>query len=232
MSSYYREQGFSSRKRFLRRLRYIWALLLLSLIVVGGFFAYDAINQNKQSNIPSAESKAETSFIDANIQLVTNSYYQFQSPKAWKAIANESRSNHFLYRQYNGPLLEQELVIDINQETEVPLTQVQITRVLPVNVSASGKLTPDGSVSPHCEEVIKPKKSGYALSTTFKNVNFDCNPSTSNYFVVVGLVGGSDSMMLPRPNGSKARYNITYKNLTAQPSIGDLDNIIETFETR
>jgi hypothetical protein len=39
-------------------------------------------------------------------------------------------------------------------------------------------------------------------------------------------------MQLPRPDGSKATYSITYKNLTAQPTAGDFDNIVETFETR
>jgi uncharacterized membrane protein YebE (DUF533 family) len=74
MSSYYREQGFHSRKRFLRRLRYVWALFILGLLVGGGFFAYDAYRQNKQSDTPSAESKAETSLIVANTQLQSSPF--------------------------------------------------------------------------------------------------------------------------------------------------------------
>jgi hypothetical protein len=232
MSSYYREQGFHSRKRFLRRLRYVWALFILGLLVGGGFFAYDAYRQNKQSDTPSAESKAETSLIVANTQLQSSPYFQFQSPKNWKAIANESRSNHFVYRQYNGPLIEQELVVDINREVSDVLALTQTTYVLPVTVNASGRLTPSGTVSPHCKDIILPLKSNNPVATTYKNVKFNCNPQSSNYIGVVGLVGGTSSMQLPRPDGSKATYSITYKNLTAQPTAGDFDNIVETFETR
>lgn len=232
MSSYYREQGFHSRKRFLRRLRLIWGLFILGLLIGGGFFAYDAYQQSKQSNIPSAESKAETSLIVANSQLVTSPYFQFQSPKNWKAIANESRSNHFVYRQYNGPLIEQELVIDINQDTTEVLALTQTSRVLPVTVSSSGKLTPSGSISPHCSEIIKPLKSANPVNATYKNVKFNCNPQTTRFIAVVGLVGGTNYMALPRPTQEIARYVITYKNLTAQPTAGDFDNIVETFETR
>jgi hypothetical protein len=232
MSSYYREQGFHSRKRFLRRLRYVWGLLILGILIGGGFFAYDAYQQNKQSDTPSQESKAVTSLIVSNTQLQSSAYFQFQSPKNWKAIANESRSNHFVYRQYNGPLIEQEFVVDINRDVAEVLALTQTTYVLPVTVSASGQLKPSGAVSPHCSEIIKPLKSNNPVLATYKNVKFNCNPQSSNYIGVVGLVGGTNSMLLPRPDGSKATYNITYKNLTAQPTAGDFDNIMETFETR
>lgn len=232
MSSYYREQGFHSRKRFLRRLRYVWALILVGLLVGLGLFVYDAIMQARQSDTASKESKAETSLVVADSQLQSSPYFQFQSPKNWRAIANESRSNHFVYRQYNGPLIQQEFVVDINRDTPEPLASTLITRVLPVTVTASGKLNPTGPISPHCSEIIKPATARNQLIVTYKTVKFGCNPQASNYYAVVGLAGGTDTMPLKRPSGTTATYNITYKNLTAQPTAGDFDNIIETFETR
>lgn len=232
MSSYYREQGFHSRKRFLRRLRYIWGLFILGLLVGGGFFAYDAYNQNKQGDVPSRESNAVTSLIATDTQLQSSPYFQFQSPKKWRAISNETRSNHFVYRQYNGPLIEQELVVDINKEIPEVLALTQTTRVLPVTVSSSGKLSSSGTISDHCKTLFKDPVPRNPLVATYKNVKFNCNPDTSNFYAVAGLVNGTSSMVLPRPSGSSAMYNITYKNLTAQPSVGDFDNIIETFETR
>jgi hypothetical protein len=231
MSSYYREQGFSSRKRFLRRLRYIWALLLLSLVVVGGFFAYDAIAQNKKSDQASKESNTVTSLIVSNTQLQSSPYFQFQSPKNWRVIANESRSNHFVYRQYNGPLLEQELTVDINRDTPEVLALTLNTRVMPVTVTQPGKLTPTSSnPSDHCKEAAKQSRN--PIVVTYKGVTFNCNPTASNFIVLVGIVGGTDNLVLSRPSGGKATYNIVYKNLTAQPTAGDLDDMIETFETR
>ncbi len=232
MSSYYREQGFHSRKRFLRKLRYVWALIIFGLLVGGGFFAYDIIANNNKSEEASNESKAVTSLIVADTQLQSSPYFQFQTSKKWRAIANESRSNHFVYRQYNGPLIEQDLTIDINQESPVTLDAAQTSRVLPVTASKSGKLTPKGTVSDHCRTGLKPNSSRHTLVLTFKEVTFICNPDTSNYVAVAGLVGGTDAMVLSRPGGGTATYRITYRNLTAQPTAGDFDNIVETFETR
>lgn len=231
MSSYYREQGYGGRKQILRRLRYVWLLVVLCLLVGAFLVGYDLYKQAKNDS-PSKESNAETSVIVANTQLISTPYFQFQSPKKWKAIANESRSNHFVYRQYNGPLIEQELVVDINRDAVEVLALVQTSRVLPVTVNTIGKLTPQGSISPHCREVIKPAVSNNPIATAYKNAKFSCNPQASSYIAVVSLVGGSDNMSLPRPSGTKAVYNITYKNLTAQATVGDFDNIVETFETR
>ena len=231
MSSYYREQGYGSRKQFLRHIKFVWLLLVVGLLAAGGFFAYDAFRQTQQSNQPSAESKTESSLIVADTQVITTPYFQFQTSKKWKTIANESRANHFVYREYNGSLVEQELVVDINSGATQALANVLVTRVLPVTVSGTGKLASSG-ISPTCSDIIKPAKSNYALMAKYKNVTFACNPQTTNYYVVVGLVGGTDAMKLPRPDGSMATYNISYKNITAQPGVGDLDNIIDTFETR
>lgn len=232
MSSYYREQGFHSRKRFLRRLRYVWALILVGALVGAGFFIYDVIANRKKSDEASKASSAVTSLVVTGTQLQSSPYFQFQSPKNWKAIANESRSNHFVYRQYNGPLIEQELVIDINRETPEVLALVLTTRVLPVNASQTGKLTLVGQLSDHCKNALKPGGIRNPLAVKYKDVTFNCNPDTTNFIAVVGLVGGTDSMLLKRPSGGTVTYNIVYKNLTAQPTAGDFDNIIETFEAR
>lgn len=232
MSSYYREQGFHSRKRYLRRLRYVWALILVGLLVAGCFFAYDVITNRKKSDEASKESTAVTSLVVADTQLQSSPYFQFQSSRNWRAIANESRSNHFVYRQYNGPLIEQDLTIDINRGTPEVLALVQTTRVLPVKASQTGKLTLVGLISDHCKSAFKPGGIRNPSVITYKEVKFSCNPDTTNYIAVVGLVGGTDTMVLNRPSGGTATYNIMYRNLTAQPTGGDMDNIIKTFETR
>ncbi len=182
--------------------------------------------------MPSSASKAETSVIVTDNQRMSSAYFQFQTGKKWKAIASETRANHFVYRQFNGSLVEQELTVDINNDTTGALANSLITHGLPVTVSSLGKLTPSASVSPHCRDIIKPAVSNNPLVVTYKTMTFACNPQTTTYFVVVGLAGGTNVMSLPRPDGSKATYNITYKNVTAGGGSGDLENIISTFETR
>ena len=63
-------------------------------------------------------------------------------------------------------------------------------------------------------------------------VTFGCNPDSTNYTVVVGLIGGTNDMELTRPDSSKASYRLTYQNVTAQPNSRDVINMVETFETR
>lgn len=231
MSSYYREQGFHSRKRLLRKLRYMWALLLLAVLIAGGLFIYDAVRQAKRADEASSPSTAVTSLVVANTQLQASAYFQFQSPKNWRAIANESRANHFVYRKYNGSLVEQEFVVDINRDSAQPLALVQTTHVLPVKISQNGKFTPNGNTSDHCKHAFKPDSKTQQI-ITYRQVTFACSPDNTNYIAVVGVVGGTDSMLLTRPDGNKATYNVTFKNLTAQPTSGDFENIVETFEVR
>ena len=232
MSSYYREQGYGNRNRFLRHIKFVWLLLVVGLLAVIGFFAYDAFMQSRQSDQPSVESKTETSLITTDSQLITTPYFQFQAAKKWRAIANETRSNHFVYRYYNGPLVEQEFVVDINSTTQEAVVNTLVTRAQPVTVTAAGRLVLSGAISPHCKDVIKPATTAEPLVASYKNAKFGCSPRASNYFAVASLVGGSESMQLPRPDGTKAVYNIRYKNITAQPDAGDFDNILQTFETR
>lgn len=232
MSSYYREQGFHSRKRLLRRLRYLWALFLLALLVTGGLFAYDAYRQSKLADEASKASTPVTSWVVSDTQLQTSPYFQFQSSKKWRPVANESRPDHFVYRQYNSSLIEQELIIDINRGTQEVLPLVQTTRVLPVKIERGSKLVPSGSVSEHCKKGVKPEQGRNPLVISYKEVKFACNPDGTNFFVVVGVVGGTNSIGLTRTDGSKATYNITYKNLTAQPTSGDFEHMMETFEAR
>lgn len=232
MSNYYREEGYHSRKRLLRRLRFFALIVLLVALIGIGFFVLDVFNQNKASNTESNSTTPVTSTIVAETDIQTTPYFQFQASSKWKAIANETRDSHYVYRQFNGPLVEQELTIDINNTTPIPLALVQTTRVLPVRASESGNLTPEGSVSDHCLKAAKKGTEKTQQPVTMLQVTFDCNPDSTSYIVDVGIIGGTPNFTLPRPNGTSAKYKITYRNVSALPNARDIVSIIKTFETR
>lgn len=231
MSSYYRDQGFYSRRPLYRHLKLVFWLIVISIVALGGFFAWDLYKQS-QTDTSSKLSAPINSTVVSSSSIQTTKFFQFQVPKRWRAIANETSEGHYVYRQYNGPLVEQELTIEVNGQSSEVLALVQTTNVLPVTVSDKGNLQPQGEVSEHCKKYVKPPGARNPQIVVFNKVSFACSPDSTRAIAVVGLVGGNTTMKLPRPDGTTASYNITYNNLTAVPSFRDLKNIVETFETR
>lgn len=232
MSNYYREQGYHSRKRLLRRLRYV-VLAFLVLVLAGiGFLAYDVYRESVASVTPSDPTKAVTSTIATGTEIQSTPYFQFQTSEKWRAIANETKDGHYVYRQYSGPLVEQEFVVDVNRVGEEVLALVQTTRVLPVSATETGNLKLEGNVSDHCKKSV-PKETDHTQQIVkISQVSFACNPDSTNYIVVIGVIGGTNVITLPRLNGTTATYKLTYKNVSAQPNARDLDDMVETFEAR
>lgn len=233
MSDYYREQGFRSRKRIVRRLRFFVILLLIAVLIGVGFVAYDIYRQSQQSDTATNSTAPVTSTIVSNATVQASKYFQFRSPTKWRPISNETRDGYYVYRQFNGTLPEQELIIEVNSPAQEALDAVRTTHVLPITVTSAGALVPDaGGVSEHCKKFVKPGTQGTEQIVTFKKVSFACAGDNTAYIVVVGLVGGNTHLQLARPNGATAIYKITYKNLMFSQTSRDLTNIIETFETR
>lgn len=231
MPSYYRQQGVSRSKRILHKLRYVALVVLVAVLGGIGFLVYDVWRQTSSADTPTQETTAVTSTIAANSEIQSSPYFQFQTSKKWRSIANETREGHYVYRQYNGPLVEQEFIVDVNPISTEALALTQTTRVLAARVSDSGALKPEGAVSEHCKKSVKAGDRSPQI-VKMNQVSFACNPDSTSYTVVVGLVGGTNDMNLTRPDGTKAVYRLTYQNVTAQPTARDVDNIVETFETR
>ncbi len=231
MSTYYREQGYSSRRHIWQKLRFVFYLFLVVAIAVIGFFVFDIYRQSKASDTPSASTTPVTSTITADSQVMRSQYFQFRTSNKWRAITSETKEDHYVYRQFNGPLVEQELVVDVNRDINEVLALVQTTRVLPVRINPNGTMQPGQEVSDHCLKAV-PKDSKQQQIVKYREVTFACSPDGRSYVVVVGEVGGTTALALQRPSGQKSTYRITYKNVTANPSSRDLINMIESFESR
>lgn len=232
MAKYYRQQGETKQRKILRVVRPIMLVVFLGALFVVGYFVYDIFRQQWASDTSSHLSKATTSTIATNIKVQTSPYFQFQTTEKWRAIANETRDGHYVYREFKGQVVDQELVIDVNNSLPDVLDNTLISRVLPVEVSTQGALTIAKDDLTHCRKFVKPGSERDQQLIVYNNVTFPCNPDSTNYEAVVGLVGGNNLMTLPRPDGTTAKYRITYRNFSAQQTSGDFVSMIRTFETR
>lgn len=232
MAKYYRQQGETKQRKLLRYVRPIVLLVFLGMLFIAGYFLYDIFLQHDAAETPSELTKATSSNISSNVKIQSSPYFQFQTTERWRAIANETRGGHYVYRGFKGQVVDQEIVIDVNNQLPDVLDNTLVTRVLPVSVSSQGALTVVQDELAHCKKLVKSGNTKEQQLVVFNNVTFPCNPDSVRFEVVVGIVGGTNAMKLPRPDGSTAVYKITYKNLSAQQTAGDLVSIIKTFETR
>lgn len=103
--------------------------------------------------------------------------------------------------------------------------------MLPVEVGPIRQLVP-GQISENCRKAVPPGNKAVKLTVTMNGVKFLCHPDSNSYIVAVGLKDGESPMKLRRPDGGTATYGIIYRNVTANPDIHDLQEILNTFQLR
>lgn len=232
MSTHYREHDSRGHRRLRRFLRVVFWLILVVVLLGLGLLAWDIYSQAKESDEGSQLSKPISSTVASNTVTHTTSYFQFEAPTKWRAIQAETKEGYYVYRQLNGQLVEQELIITVNDQSQEVLALVQTTRVLPVSATNTGSLNVTDEVSDHCRKSVKPGTEKIPQIITLKRTTFACNPDSTDFIVVAGQVGKTSTMILPRPGEKSAPYRITYRSLSALPTARDFINIIKTFETR
>lgn len=229
MSKYYRQEGVPKRRKVLSFLRGVLFFLLLAALVGISLFIYDLFNQDGEGQTSSETTRAVSTTIGTGFQTQQTPYYKIETPNKWKAITAESKDGHYVYRQMNGSLVEQDLVIEVNNSAQVVLATTHINRVVPIIVNNEGGIDIVNTALDHCKKVAPDVKNPKLV--TMDRVTFPCSPDSRGYEVVVGLVNGTNIMTLPRPDGSVAVYKITYRNLKANESPQDLLSILKTFQT-
>ena len=232
MAKYYRQQGETKQRKILRIVRPIMLIIFTGSVIGLGYFVYDIFRQEGASEVSSEPTTATTSTITSNIKIQTSPYFQFQTTEKWRTIANETREGHYVYRGFKGQVVDQELVIDVNNQIPEVLATTLVNRVLVVSAGSQGTLNVADDKLIHCKKIVKPGTEKDQQYVNYSQTTFPCNPDSTSYQVVVALAGGNNIMKLPRPDGSVASYKISYRNLSAQETPGDLVCMIKTFTTR
>lgn len=228
MSRYYHGTSYHHQRRFIKRVKRLIVTLLLVLLLVGLVLLVDARKETKQATTPSAPTQETSVSYAPSSQIFRTQYFQFQTDKSWKQVQNESTGNRFVYRSFRGTLVEHELTIYIN---EAAANLPESAYVLPVEPGPNNQLVA-GKVSDNCRKAVPPNNKQISVIVTLSEVRFLCHPDSNNYIVTVGLKNGGAPMKLKRAGGSIATYGIIYRNVTANPDAYELQQILNTFQTR
>lgn len=229
MAKYYRHQGETRKRKALRIVRPIILLIFVGTITGVGFFVYDIFRQQGDAETSSALTKPTGTVVDSG-QTQQTPYFQLKLPSKWRAVTAESKNNIYVYRQFKGSLVEQDLTIEVNNSSQVIVATTKISRVMPIIAGTGGSIDIVNTALDHCKKVTPTALD--AKLVTMDRVTFPCNPGSQTYEIVVGVVGGSNIMTLPRPDGSVATYKIHYRNLTFSPNPQDFLAIMKSFETK
>ena len=170
--------------------------------------------------------------LNDSVNLFSSPYFQFQADDTWKEVTSEETSTHFVYRSYKSTLVVRDIMFDVNRSKPEAVPLVRTTHIYPVTVDGSGKLVSQGGASEHCNTLMPKNSPQVPTSVVQHQVSFICNPDAVIYQVVVGLIGGSTNISIPRPSGGNATYTITYRDLTINSTDAALRTILDTFQTR
>ncbi len=205
-----------------RLLKLLSGLLVIGLFIVAYIF-FDSRRQNADQPQPLTQ---KTHTVQARLATVMNSSsFQFQAPKDWVEVPNETTTSRFVYRRYNGHLIEKELRIYV----DTPIDQVKAARVLPVTIQ--GQKLVATAVSEPCRQA--PWFTNHALmpdTVSWQKVRFLCDAESSDYSVIIGQIGGSSVLPIQRATGAVGYYSMLYRDLSADQKPDDVQNIIQSFQ--
>lgn len=231
MYRYKYDKSYHHKSRKARHGVFLASVVTIIAIGAAGFIGYDVLHQTYNKQAP--QSRTNYSSVQGDsVNQFSSPYFQFQTNDKWKEATNEEREGHYVYRSYKGTLVEHDLVIDINNKTPVAVPNVRTTNVYPVTIDPSGRLIAQGGAGDHCKTLMPKNSPNVPTLVKERQVSFVCTPDAILYQVVVGLVGGTTDIPIPRPSGGSAVYTIVYRDLTISPTEADLRGIIESFQTR
>lgn len=165
----------------------------------------------------------------ANIDVYRTEYFQFQAPESWVEVASETTNKRFVYVKNSGSLITQRLMVIVDRPETNREADVQIDRVLPITLDSNNRFNPAVSVSDHCENSWPGGLPRNPSRITHEGVSFVCTPDSRQYNVVIGEVGGDESISATTSDGRQVTIYVVYSDLTAYPSPGDIYNIISSF---
>ncbi|MCA9324404.1 hypothetical protein KC992_04880 [Candidatus Saccharibacteria bacterium] len=214
----------SKRARRLKKFS-IASVVLVFVISAGVGIDWLITKYRPQDSIQSVESTATVQ--SSTINIFRNQYFQFQADRTWVEVPEQSTDTKFVFSSLNGPLVEHQLTVYVNEPAPAKLAA---TRVLPVELNR-GRFKQIASIDKHCNNDESGLKNEPKV-ITFNQVTFNCDMGSNVYKVFVGIIGGTNSIAAIRPDGSTATYTIVYDDLRYIPSANQIESIVETFQIR
>ncbi len=174
-------------------------------------------------------SSVQTSTFKPTTNIFRTPFFQFQADETWDADADATKDGvRYVYRAFRGPLIEQDLVIEINPTSKT----LDSTRIQSVAAETDGTLRLSYPLSDHCDTDLPDKDKDREQELVINKVTFMCDADDTIFDALVGLEDGTPYMLLTRPDDSQAMYTIYYRDLRALPTGSALRGIIQSFQTR
>ncbi len=231
MYRYKYDKSYHHKSRRARRTTVL--AVFVSILVVGaaGYIGYDVLRQVFTKQAPVSRSNYSSVQGDS-VNLFSSPYFQFQADDTWKEVTSEETPTHFVYRSFKSTLVARDIMFDVNPTKAEAIPLVRTTHIYPVTIDGSGKLVSQRGAGDHCNTLMPKNSPRVPTPVVQQQVSFICNPDAVIYQVVVGLIGGSTNISIPRPSGGKAIYMITYRDLTINSTDAPLRTILDSFQTR
>jgi hypothetical protein len=202
---------------------------MVLFLIGSGVLLFDVLKQMLSPDI-TASTASVSSVQSATITVFRTPYFQFQADKSWREVSvSDSGPDKFVYRSYNGLLVQHELIVEVNRDRPVILDNTQTTRVLPVVITEDHVLSTLGEISPHCQTLV-PKNDRAQQFVSYENTSFPCNPDGLGFVVVVATKDSGTVIRNAASDGSIRSYQITYRDSTSTPTGRPLASIVNTFQ--
>lgn len=212
-----------------RRIKKLSLVILVIFLFIIGFIIFDWI-KNSLNNETTVGNSSEATVRSASINIFRTPYFQFQTDKTWRAINEASTDNRrYVYRSYEDILVQHELIVEVDSVEREVLANTQAAYVLPVEI-VTNTLKSVGSISPHCKTIINNENDRKQRYINYKETEFPCNPDSSVFVVVAGLIGGNEVIEYDTASDAKRTLKITYRDSTFSPTGRPLSSIINSFQ--
>lgn len=224
MSTHYSFRNYRRHVRIRRLVRVLFVVLIICLIAVT--WAVSAYILGGPEDTEPVTSDATARVQEPSTEVFRTAYFQFQSGDEWAEDAgSSSQSGVYIYRAYQGSLIQQDLTIYVNPEVPAPKT----THLQPVVIGEDGLLDSVGSLDTHCKSSL-PAGEKNPRQTVFQGVTMMCDSDGTIFSVLIGEEGGDGILTLARPDGGSTNFTIVYRDLQANPTGRGMSGIVRTFQ--
>lgn len=225
MAYQYDQQFHKRKKRSNRILKAVFVIVVFIAIIATIVFIDWFINNRLDTNVVGRSSDATVQSSSTNI--FRTPYFQFQTDDKWSEVESTEKDK-FIYRSFDNQLVTHELIVEVNKGNPTVLGNERVSRVLPVTIDKN-RLQTTGPISEHCRELVEDETNRKQQVVSYKEVDFQCNPDSESFLVVVGLIGKNEIIETSTDTGEKRTYKITYRDSTFYPNGRPLGSIINNF---
>ncbi len=223
--AYHKDQNLHKRQSRSRKIVLGSFSMLFVLLIGAGVIFVDHLT-SKSETVRDIGTGVQAKVESSTINIFRTPYFQFQAPRQWREITEETTNNRFVYRGFRDNLVEHQFIVEVdNTEDEVHITK-DVTRAYPFTVEG-GRIKPIADISDHCGK-LKENIKNVPQRMEYEGTTFNCVPDGASYIVSLTESGGSEKFQHIGQDGVSRTFRITYQNSAFTPSGSSLRAIVQS----